>query len=670
MIALSFNRAAFLVLWALSAAAASLPAVAQTAAATPQAAEDFFRHAQLRGARLSPEGRQLAVAIGGASGRVGLWVFDLDRADKPTLLARFVDADIGQFRWVSETRLVFDLQDLQSAAGDRRFGNGLFSIAHDGSGLRTLVKTSFSGISEGSGPRREPLSVNHVLLDVPAGDGRTVIVGRLESDGHRGIREIVPMRLDIETGRATSLAAGTPPNIQRWLFDTAGEPRVAVSSSGSRRTVWWRPAGVSEWQKIQEAEELSASWGPSFLDHQGNLYVTANHKGFGVLKRFDPDKRAPQAEPMISTPGFDFGGELVTEEATGRLLGARVVTDAASTVWLDDTMRRHQAMIDERIPGRVNRISCRRCDKPDAVLLVHSWSDRDPGQWTVVDLGRKRWQPVGVAHPQIDPRRMATVDFHRIRARDGRDLPVWVTTPAGTPAGRKLPVVVMVHGGPWVRGGDWSWDPMNQFLASRGYLVVEPEFRGSTGYGSAHFRAGWKQWGLAMQDDVSDALKWAVDKGLAEPGRACIAGASYGGYATLMGLVRDPGQYRCGVAWVAVTDPMLLMEWRWDSDASDAWLVHGSKALLGDPEKDGDALRAASPLLQAARIREPVLLAFGTEDRRVPLVHGTRMRDALRAAGQNPVWITYPGEGHGWAKVENRVDFARRVEQFLAQHLR
>jgi dipeptidyl aminopeptidase/acylaminoacyl peptidase len=137
-----------------------------------------------------------------------------------------------------------------------------------------------------------------------------------------------------------------------------------------------------------------------------------------------------------------------------------------------------------------------------------------------------------------------------------------------------------------------------------------------------------------------------------------------------MGLVREPGLYRCAVAWVAVTDPFLLFDWRWDSDLGDDWREHGLPRVLGDKERDAQALREVSPLHQAARIREPVLLAFGTDDRRVPLVHGTRMRDALRAAGQEPVWITYPGEGHGWRTFENRVDFARRVEDFLGQHLR
>jgi dipeptidyl aminopeptidase/acylaminoacyl peptidase len=650
-------------------AAGGSASIAQAGSASALAVEDFFRDARIRQVQLSPQGQRVALTMTSAQGRTGLFTVELDRPDKPVLVARFADADIGDVSWVSESRLVFDLTDLRSTQGDRRFSPGLFSVAPDGSQLRTLVKPSFQGVTDSSGPQREPLPFNHDLLEV-LDDGRHVIVGRLESDGHRGWRAVVPLRLDVESGRATSLAEGAPADVRSWLFDASGRPRVAVTSSQGRRTVWWLPPEATEWQKIQDGQELEQSWSPLFLDQAGRLYVSAPWRGHAVLKRFDFDRRAPQPEPLISTPGFDFGGRLITERASGRLLGARVLTDAQTTVWFDEGMRRLQAMVDERLPGRVNQLDCRRCGRDDAVLLVRSWSDRDPGRWFAVDVARKRWVPIGATHPQIDPRSMATVDFHRIQARDGRDLPVWVTTPAGTAPGQRRPVVVMVHGGPFVRGGYWAWNPMNQFLASRGYLVVEPEFRGSTGYGAAHYRAGWKQWGRGMQDDVTDALQWAVSKGWADPRRACIAGASYGGYSALMGLVREPGLYRCAVAWVAVTDPLLLFDWRWDSDLGDDWREHGLPRVLGDKERDAQALREVSPLHQAARIREPVLLAFGTDDRRVPLVHGTRMRDALRAAGQEPVWITYPGEGHGWRTFENRVDFARRVEDFLGQHLR
>ena len=210
---------------------------------------------------------------------------------------------------------------------------------------------------------------------------------------------------------------------------------------------------------------------------------------------------------------------------------------------------------------------------------------------------------------------------------------------------------------------------MEQFLASRGYLVISPEFRGSIGYGSAHYEAGWRQWGQAMQDDVADALLWARQQGLAND-RACIAGASYGGYSTLIGLVRHPELYRCGVAWVAVSDLPLLVKGSWFIvDDISRGGRQTLPRLVGDPDRDAVMLRENSPLEQAARIRAPLLLAYGEADLRVPLEHGQRLRAAMTAAGNPPTWISYPNEGHSWRKVATRVDFAKRVEQFLQTHL-
>ncbi|RZL37608.1 MAG: S9 family peptidase, partial [Rubrivivax sp.] len=223
---------------------------------------------------------------------------------------------------------------------------------------------------------------------------------------------------------------------------------------------------------------------------------------------------------------------------------------------------------------------------------------------------------------------------------------------------------------PWARGVEWGWHAQAQFLASRGYVVIEPEMRGSTGYGEAHFRAGFKQFGQAMQDDVADALRWARQAGVASD-KACIAGASYGGYSTLMGLARDPDLYRCGVAWVAVTDLDLYVGGAWNviDDINTGARTHTLPELVGDPVKDAGMIAANSPVKLAARIKAPVLLAFGDDDLRVPLAHGKRMRDALQAAGNAPVWVTYANEGHGFANPDNRLDFARRMEAFLAQHL-
>jgi dipeptidyl aminopeptidase/acylaminoacyl peptidase len=207
-----------------------------------------------------------------------------------------------------------------------------------------------------------------------------------------------------------------------------------------------------------------------------------------------------------------------------------------------------------------------------------------------------------------------------------------------------------------------------QFLASRGYAVLMPEFRGSTGYGAKLYQAGFKQWGQAMQTDLADAAQWAIAQGTADPQRICIAGASYGGYATLMGLAQDPGLYRCGIDWAGVSDIQLMYSVYW-SDNTNEFKREGMPVLIGDPKDDAAMLEAHSPLKNASRIRQPLLLAYGAWDLRVPIVHGESLRDALRPHNSNVEWVVYPDEGHGWHKPETNLDFWGRVERFLDRQI-
>jgi dipeptidyl aminopeptidase/acylaminoacyl peptidase len=230
---------------------------------------------------------------------------------------------------------------------------------------------------------------------------------------------------------------------------------------------------------------------------------------------------------------------------------------------------------------------------------------------------------------------------------------------------------VMVHGGPYVRGGSWGWSPGSQFLASRGYVVIEPEFRGSTGFGKKHYESGWKQWGLNMQNDIADVTRWAIAQGIADPKRICIAGASYGGYATVMGLVNDPDLYQCGINWVGVTDLELLHsgDSSFTSDMGDAYQKYGFPILIGDPVKDAERFKATSGIHQAARIKQPMLLAYGALDQRVPFYHGKKFLDAVKPGNKDVEMVVYDDEGHGWFFMKNRVDFWSRVEKFLDRNI-
>ncbi|HLL11650.1 MAG TPA: alpha/beta fold hydrolase [Rubrivivax sp.] len=666
---------AMLALW--GASTAGVAAAAAEGETKPVPVEHFFQRPAVLDVKLSPSGKRLALTTSRGANRVGLVVIELTPTIKAKHVGAFNDADITHFNWVGDDRLVFSVVDLEAGSGeDRRYAPGLFAVDADGSAFRLLIKRQGTPFFGDGSRRNEGLEWFHQLLHVPLPQEGVnpdeVLIGVMDIHGN-DLRGLLPQWLNTRSGRTRSVDLGDAPKyVQQWMFDSKGQPRLAMTRDKGRSRVHWRGPGDTQWRVLSDEATLHQRFAPNAVTDDGTLYVTRPEgpEGTAVLARFDFTAMAPAQHPMVRTPGFDFRGHLI-QDRPGSAVGIRIDTDGETTVWFDEQMKRVQAMVDERLPGRINRIECRRCGAPDMVALVFSYADRDPGRLLLYEAAGQRWQLVSSVLENIDPRRMASVDFQRIKARDGRDLPVWLTLPPGVPRGQPAPAVVLVHGGPWVRGGFWRWQPMEQFLASRGYLVISPEFRGSTGYGQAHYRAGWKQWGQAMQDDVADALQWAQKQGLADK-RACIAGASYGGYSALMGLVRDPALYRCGAAWAAVTDPLLILQGSWwiDDDTSSEGRRHTLLELVGDPVKDIAALTAASPLAQAKRIEAPLLLAFGESDRRVPLAHGERLRSALKEAGRPPEWVTYPNEGHSWRQLSTNVDFARRLEKFLATHLR
>jgi len=643
-------------------------AVAQPAEPAPLTppkppAESFYKLPDLGDAELSPSGRWLAVTVPARNGRVALAVFEFASSRMVSAPAMFSDADVEEFHWVGDDWLVIEVGDLQRGGADQPDAlPRLVAVRRDGSLHRELVSQAARN--------REQLPADLRLLHVPNDGSGDVIVGHAQHSGVGEFESLVPRRVNVETGRLRSVGQGAPAYAHWWWFDADGQPRAVLSQRGARASLHWRAPGSGQWQRLFESDRYDTPFWPHSVDGQ-RLYVTqANRSGDRVLKRYDFERGAPEAEPLVSTPGYDFAGGMVSEAPGARVLGVRLLVDAETTHWFDPRMKELQALADKALPGRVNRLTCVRCDEPGLTLLVRSFSDRDPGHFWVYTAADGKWLRVGARRKDIDPRWMGTTDLEHVSTRDGKRMPVWVTRPArGVAQAGPLPTVVLVHGGPWVRGRSWNWDANAQFLASRGYLVIEPEFRGSRGYGYDWYRAGWREWGRAMQDDVADALLWATRKGWADPERACIAGASYGGYATLMGLVRHPELYRCGVAWVAVTDPRLMFKWRYGTDQADTVREVDYPRLVGDPVADAERLNAVTPVLQAEHIRAPLMLAMGAADRRVLLEHGLRMRKAMADVGRPLEWVLYDDEGHGWYKLGNRLDFARRLEAFLAKNL-
>ncbi len=633
---------------------------------------DFFRPPVLSNPVMSPSGQHIAATMtGGPQGRQRLVILNIQDLSKSKVLFAFTDADIESVRWVNDDRLVFTVSDSQSPYGVY-LGEGLFAVDREGkSSERSLIKRSQPWITERSIRNERELSVYHRFHSVVRDGSNDVVVEKPEFDARGEMTTLTLFRLDTVSGLTRVLTQGGPDYAQRWALDLHGVPRVAVSHHAGKSRLHWKATADAPWTMVREYDTYADDGVPNPLvvDAKDMLYITARSgrdADTSSLIRLDMSKKGLEVQPFISLDGYDFQGSLVFSQPKGELLGVRYLTDARDTHWFDPALKSIQAKVDGLLPGTNNRIECGNCQNP-GTLLVSSSSDRQPAIFYLYDTTAGMLSLLASSRPWLKPQTMARRDMQRIAARDGLSIPVHVTRPAGQNG--PAPMVVMVHGGPYVRGGEWAWVAESQFLASRGYVVVEPEFRGSTGFGFRHFRAGWKQWGLAMQDDIADATRWAVKQGYADPKRVCIAGASYGGYAALMGLIRYPDLYRCGISWVGVTDIDLMYSINW-SDMSEMWKRYGMPVLVGDREKDAAQLAATSPVKLAARLTQPLLMAYGGLDQRVPIDHGTKLRNAVSPHNANLEWVTYAEEGHGWMLQANKIDFWGRVERFLDRHLK
>ena len=638
------------------------------AVTAPPPIESFFKNAQTSDAIMSPDGRAVALRVASAGGRAKLAVLDLETM-KVAPVAAFDDSDIATFSWVNPQRLIFSVTDLQSAAAERakaRQTGGLFAVNRDGSVFKQLVERSYHVMKNGDSGR-EALPPNTFFLQtVGTKDSDDVLVSEphaFDKSG-RAWDYVALQRLNTRTGRATDI--DVPLHSQSWLFDAQGAPRIAVTYQNGRTSVKYLDDGSHQWRQLIVFDSLrEAGFEPLWFDVDGSLYVrAANGHDKAAVYRYDLSKNQISAAPLVASADFDMDGHVVA--AAGKMLGYRYDIDAEVTQWFDAEMKAIQQTVDALLPNTINRISRgARSDTP--FVLINAYADIQPSLYLLFNTQTKKLIKLGASHPDIDSQQMAPKDMKRLTSRDGLVIPVYLTLPKFSPH-KNLPMVVLVHGGPYERGGKWAWDADAQFLASRGYAVLEPEFRGSTGFGSKHFVAGWKQWGLPMQNDIADSAKWAIAQGIADPQRICIAGASYGGYAALMGLINDPELFRCGVDWVGVTDIGLMYSLGW-SDLTDAEKRYGMPLLVGDPVKDAVQLRATSPLHNAARIKRPLLMAYGGADQRVPIEHGMRLRDAVKAGNPDVEWVEYEQEGHGWQLESTRVDFWRRVEKFLSRSL-
>jgi dipeptidyl aminopeptidase/acylaminoacyl peptidase len=659
---------------------------------THPSVEQFFGRAVFSGAELSPNGRFVALRIAEKFNDRRDSLVILDLATMNAKMISFKNHDVGTFHWVNDERLVYESSDTRLAQANFRLINnrieilaGMFASDRDGKSFRYLfedrsgpgaliirAQSSNKDLLQLPWQGHHELRVNTVLLDTvgqqDSNDVFVVTLGNRDFGKHTDVMSTLK-RVDTMSGRAETI--DTPPHSTLWLFDQDDTLRIAMSQQGKLRAVHYKDPANGKWRKLAEFELLSEQgFEPLAIGPDGTLYVRAtNGRDKQAIYRYDLINNRIMPDPVVASNDYDIDGELIFNQR--KLLGVRYNIDGEITQWFDADMTAIQKTIDTLLPVTTNRISvARRSETP--YVLIDAFSDAHPHTYYLYDTAKKHITELGAAHPDIDPAKMAQKDLVHFTARDGLDIPAYLTVPTGLTK-KNLPMVVMVHDGPWQRGGYWKWDSETQFLASRGYVVLEPEYRGSTGFGMRHFKAGWEQWGVSMQNDLADGAKWAIEQGVADPKRICIAGAGYGGYATLMGLVNNPELFRCGIDLAGWTDINLMYtynrDWENRSNISDVEKQYLFPVLIGTPGKDAAQFKRTSPLEQAANIKQPLLLAYGGVDQIVPQVYGVNFHLAVKDSNPNVEWLPYWDEGHQLDVDEDRFDFWHHVENFLARNI-
>ena len=474
-------------------------------------------------------------------------------------------------------------------------------------------------------------------------------------------------RVNVLTGESIDVPIGLPGDLVSTVFDRGGHLRAATTretkwlAPGAKITNWYRHDETSPWQRLAQAALTDDLWTPLGVPDDSDTLVVLSREGRNTWAMLDYDVAGRRTTGLrIGHPTEDLIG--TDEDARQNIIRATTHGLKPTTYWFDARWDQLQRSIDQVLPDSVNIL---RGD-PHGKVLVLSYSDRDPGRWMLLDTRDMKLREIARSKPGIDTNAMRPMRTLTYAAADGLTIPAYLTTPADGPA-RPRPMVVYIHGGPVARD-EWGWDLDVQLLAAAGYVVFQPEFRGSAGFGRKFEQAGYRQWGLAMQDDVTAGVKAMIDRGIADPARICIYGASYGGYAALWGLVKTPQLYQCGVSLAGVTDiGERFSDWS-DTNSSEEgreWM----RFAVGDISTMAAQFDAVSPEKHAAQIHVPVLLAHGNDDKRVPIGHSKRMASALRASRGIVETHWYDDEGHGLALISDIRDFDAALLDFLDRNI-
>ena len=595
--------------------------------------KDFFRNPVKVAYSLSPNGEYLAFMQPWEK-RLNVFVEKIG-SGQATRVTSAKERDIAGFAWKGNNRIVY----IQDTGGDENFR--LYAVGIDGSNPKDL--TPFE-------------KVRAQIIDQLEQNETEILVGL----NKRTPQVFDVYRINVNTG-AMEMIAENPGNYTGWGTDWDGKLRIAITTDGVNSSLMFRNT---------ETEKFAPLVTTSFKETFAPLVFTSDNKQLYVATNIGRDKTAivkydienkKELEKIFEHPEVDVTN-LLSSRKRRVITGVSYTTDKAQYHFIDKQRGDLQKDLERRLPGYEVRLA--GCSREEDKCLVRTFTDRSRGAYYFYDLKSKDFRKLSDISPWLNEQDMAPMKPIKYQSRDGLTIHGYLTLPKGVPA-RNLPVVVNPHGGPWFRD-QWGYNPEVQFLANRGYAVIQVNFRGSTGYGRKFWEASFKQWGKAMQDDITDGVQWLIKEGIANPKRVGIYGGSYGGYATLAGLVYTPDLYAAGVDYVGVSNLFTFMK-----SIPPYWKPYLEMIyeMVGHPEKDKDLLTAASPVFHSAKIKVPLLIAQGANDPRVNKAESDQMVEALKGRGIEVPYIVKSNEGHGFANEENRFEFYRAMEEFLAKHL-
>ncbi|MEM8614012.1 MAG: alpha/beta fold hydrolase [Cyanobacteria bacterium P01_H01_bin.105] len=606
--------------------------------------ELFFADPEITGAQLSPDGQFLAFQKP-LEGVMNVWVKGID---EPMSAARPVTADVESpiivYFWSADGRYILYAQD---KGGNENFH--IYAVSPDALADATPAARNLTPID----------GVAAQIYAVPKKTPNYIIVGFNDRDPR--FHDIY--RVDLTTGERTLLLQNDE-NIGFWTTDLDGNVRLAYrqTQEGGSEILTVNNDGLTPIYTCQLEETCI----PIRFHKDGQqVYLISNQdRDLIQLELLDLASQQSQVIEVDPESEVDFGGA-VFSEATDDLMATYYVGDRVRIYPQDNQFAADLAFLQTQLPNA--EFSLTSLTQDDRLVLIGAQSDVNSGETYLFDRSAQTLEKLYESRPELPNAHLATMQAIRYTARDGLEIPAYLTLPQGVEP-VNLPIIVMPHGGPWARDV-WGYNPFTQFLANRGYGVLQPNFRGSTGYGKAFLNAGNNEWGTgAMQHDLTDGVQYLIDEGIADPERVGIFGGSYGGYAALAGLAFTPDIYAVGASAVGPSNLITLL-----NSIPPYWAsLKATFALrLGDPDnaRDRERLEAQSPLFSAENIQAPLMVIQGANDPRVKQAESDQIVAALRDLGRPVEYLVAPDEGHGFRKEANALAMTAALEQFLAEHL-